>query len=683
MTKQPQVVPPTEHHLIHPKYRADIDGLRAVAVLSVVIFHAFPSWLKGGFVGVDIFFVISGFLISTILFTSLEKNQFSFSEFYARRVKRIFPALLLVLITSYVFGWYVLFADEFKQLGKHIAGGAGFISNFVLWDESGYFDTTAEVKPLLHLWSLGIEEQFYIVWPLILWATWKRKFNVLTITAAIFAASFAWNVNHVSHDPSTTFYLPGSRFWELLSGSIVAYLTIRRSSGLGWIVEKLDPILGKVIFSRQQDKGIALRDTQSMVGALLLVAGILCTTSKSAFPGWWAILPTAGAVLIISAGPRAWLNKTVLSSRLLVWIGLISFPLYLWHWPILSFARIVESQTPSLKIRVAAVIVAIALAWLTYRIIERPIRAGKSNYKTPVLVFLMILVGTAGYVTYKRDGLPFRPPIRSAEKINSQFVGPLWKYTKNETCVKRYPFHESDSYLWWFCIASSEQPTTVFVLGTSYANQLYPGFIQNSMLNKNSILSIGACDIAIDADAAAATPQTNVPCTGEGPRHQEQLIADIVEKNKSIKYIIIDGLTINNPDKFYIARLEKRIKAFEDHDIKVIIFTPHLRVDYDIKGCFARPLKEPQRDCIMPPEDVKKFKDAFAPIMASISKSHPNVAFFDQNQLFCDKEKCSMIRDGMPLFRDEYHHISEYGSIELSQIFVKWAEINAPGILIK
>jgi peptidoglycan/LPS O-acetylase OafA/YrhL len=156
-----------------PTYRPDIDGLRAIAVLSVVGFHAFPGWLKGGFIGVDVFFVISGYLISTIIFSSLRQSSFSFTEFYARRITRIFPALLVVLLASFILGWHVLLADEFKQLGKQIAGGAGFVSNFILWRESGYFDNAAETKPLLHLWSLGIEEQFYFAWPLLLWTAFK------------------------------------------------------------------------------------------------------------------------------------------------------------------------------------------------------------------------------------------------------------------------------------------------------------------------------------------------------------------------------------------------------------------------------------------------------------------------------------------------------------------------------
>ena len=172
-------------HLLHPKYRPDIDGLRAIAVLSVVGFHAFPSWVNGGFIGVDVFFVISGFLISGIIYENLDKGEFTFREFYARRIRRIFPALIVVMTACFAFGWFSLLADEYKQLGKHIAGGATFISNLLLWQESGYFDNSAETKPLLHLWSLGIEEQFYIIWPLLLWLTWKRKFKFFAVRGCL------------------------------------------------------------------------------------------------------------------------------------------------------------------------------------------------------------------------------------------------------------------------------------------------------------------------------------------------------------------------------------------------------------------------------------------------------------------------------------------------------------------
>ncbi|MDP3004588.1 acyltransferase, partial [Methylotenera sp.] len=249
MTTKITPPPPQSEHLTHPKYRPDIDGLRAVAVLSVVIYHAFPKFIRGGFIGVDIFFVISGFLISTIIFGSLERNSFNFIEFYSRRIKRIFPALLLVLTASFVFGWFALLADEYKQLGKHIAGGAGFISNFLFWKESGYFDNAAETKPLLHLWSLGIEEQFYIVWPLLLWLAWKKRFNLLTITILVAVISFALNISKVHSDAVAAFYSPQTRFWELLVGSVLAYMTMHRRSLSPKFKHKLDMWLGQIIYA--------------------------------------------------------------------------------------------------------------------------------------------------------------------------------------------------------------------------------------------------------------------------------------------------------------------------------------------------------------------------------------------------------------------------------------------------
>ncbi len=209
--------------LTHPRYRADIDGLRAIAVLAVIGFHAFPDRFPGGFIGVDIFFVISGFLISTIIFESLERGRFSFSEFYGRRIRRIFPALVLVLAATYAFGWFHLLAMEYKQLGRHIAGGAGFLSNFVLWDEAGYFDTAAETKPLLHLWSLGIEEQFYVCWPLLLWLAWKMKWGFLRITLALGVISFALNIDAAYSNVVAAFYAPQTRFWELMAGALLAH----------------------------------------------------------------------------------------------------------------------------------------------------------------------------------------------------------------------------------------------------------------------------------------------------------------------------------------------------------------------------------------------------------------------------------------------------------------------------
>ncbi len=220
-------------------WRPDIDGLRALAVFAVFVFHAFPkvSVFKGGFVGVDVFFVISGFLISSIIYTQLAKGTFSFWGFYSRRIRRIYPVLLTVLAGCLGFGWFYLLADEYMQLGKHIAGGAGFVSNFVLFYEKGYFDNASATKPLLHLWSLGIEEQFYIFWPLILWLTWKLKKNAMFwVALAIAVVSMTMNLYWYKLNPSMDFFLPHTRVWELLCGAMLAW------GNLNW----KEKIIGKV-----------------------------------------------------------------------------------------------------------------------------------------------------------------------------------------------------------------------------------------------------------------------------------------------------------------------------------------------------------------------------------------------------------------------------------------------------
>jgi peptidoglycan/LPS O-acetylase OafA/YrhL len=384
-------------HLSHPKYRADIDGLRAVAVLSVVVYHAFPGRLKGGFAGVDVFFVISGFLISTIIFENLDRSTFSFAEFYARRIRRIFPALLLVLLASYAFGWWVLLADEYRQLGSHIAAGAGFVSNIVLWQEAGYFDNAAGTKPLLHLWSLGVEEQFYIVWPLLLWLAWKWRIGFITTTAAIAVVSLYLNLTGVRHDQAAAFYLPQTRFWELLSGSALAWAFLNRGRM---------PLYANRLLSNP-----VLANLLSLAGLALLSFAFWRINTGVAYPGKWAMLPVLGTVLLIAAGPEAWINRVVLSNRLAVWFGLISYPLYLWHWPLLSFARLVEGAVPSRNVRAACVALAIALAWLTYRFVERYLRlGGHGRMKVTALASLMAVVGGVGYGTLRGDGLPARLP---------------------------------------------------------------------------------------------------------------------------------------------------------------------------------------------------------------------------------------------------------------------------------
>ncbi|MES2400325.1 MAG: acyltransferase family protein [Pseudomonadota bacterium] len=391
---------------VDPRYRPDIDGLRAVAILTVLGFHFFPAIVTGGFIGVDIFFVISGYLISGILREQLEENRFSLMGFYSRRITRIFPALILVLLACFVYGWFSLLATDFKQLGKHIAGGAAFISNFQLLNETGYFAGAIETKPLLHLWSLSIEEQYYLVWPLLLWFAFRRGWNLIAVVLVLLVGSFALNITTVQTSPSAAFYLPQTRFWELFSGAALACVR--------WRANPLAPSLVTRCFNAQ---------AQAIAGSSLIIAGLVFIKADQNFPGWWALLPTLGTVLLLSAGPKAFINHRFLANRGMVATGLISYPLYLWHWPLLSFWKIQSASKPSVESLLLVLCLSIVLAGLTYWLVERPFRFGKWRTGKAFWLFIAVLIigaaGLQGYTSNGFDGVSGRKDGR--EEFAKQF----------------------------------------------------------------------------------------------------------------------------------------------------------------------------------------------------------------------------------------------------------------------
>jgi peptidoglycan/LPS O-acetylase OafA/YrhL len=503
-----------------PHYRPDIDGLRAVAVLAVVAFHAFPRSIKGGFIGVDIFFVISRFLFSKIILLGLEHNTHSFVDFYARRIRRIFPALVLVLVACFAFGRSVLFVGEYQQLGKHITAGASFLSNFVLWGESGYFDEAAETKPLLHLWSLGIEEQYYLVWPLLLWAAWKWRNSIGPVIAGTVLVSFAYNVYALRTDAVADFYSPQTRFWELLAGSLLAYTSLR---GI-WLSPHASAVLDSWLsrwpyFPTPSDRGSAWLDLQSVLGATLIAASLLLLDKNFGFPGVWALLPVVGAVLIIASGSEAFVNRVVLSHPILVWFGLISFPLYLWHWPLLSFARIVESGSPSAGLRWGLVVIAVAMAWLTYHLVERPMRFGAhGRIKAAALLTMMVGVVTVGFAAWSGAGYATRlkpqsdflgyfenerPTLRYFEKIDlltrwrleCAFFDPQ-KYRETGNILASPPRASLDPA----CYARDlRYPKAVLLWGDSHAQQLAPG-LTDHLPKEWQFLQVASSACQPDAD---------------------------------------------------------------------------------------------------------------------------------------------------------------------------------------
>jgi peptidoglycan/LPS O-acetylase OafA/YrhL len=288
-------------------YRSDIDGLRAVAVLAVLAFHALPQALPGGFVGVDIFFVISGYLISSILYSNLAHQQLSLFDFYSRRIRRIFPALITIFIASFVMAWYFFYADEFINLGRHMISSAAFIQNWMLASESGYFDTSAEIKPFLHLWSLGVEEQFYIFWPLLLMLGRKFGLNLLSIITATILLSFFISIKILYKNPVNAFYFPWCRMWELISGSLLAYINLKNLPTIEKFKKPINHYLNIIIYnSYSRHRNTTLQETASVIGFLMIILSIIYLKKSNNFPGWKAALPVIGSVLIIAAGTNTW-----------------------------------------------------------------------------------------------------------------------------------------------------------------------------------------------------------------------------------------------------------------------------------------------------------------------------------------------------------------------------------------
>lgn len=636
-----------EEHNVPPIYRPDIDGLRAVAILSVVIFHAFPFNLRGGFVGVDVFFVISGFLISTIIFRSLQRGDFRFGEFYAHRIRRIFPALVIVLVACYIFGWFTLLPDEFKQLGKHMAAGAGFVQNYILWKEVGYFDTASELKPLLHLWSLAIEEQFYLIYPVFIFSAWRIGLNVLTLILVLGVISFGLNISGVAANPTETFFVPQTRFWELLTGAILAYLQFFKKVKLsGWMQYW---VFHPILFRHPPQparRSEVLNNILSIVGLSLLATALFFITKGRAFPGWWALFPVSGAFFLILAGPEAWGNRVILANRLMVFFGLISYPLYLWHWPILSFARIIESETPSPEIRLGAVALSFLLAWITYILIEKPIRFGKSTRtKTIGLIIAIVVVGYMGYNAFLREGLSFRKnssPIPMA-------TGDIGHLDFHEYPAKKFfpctPNNIANEALKWEgyirCLQSQDNENVeIALIGDSHAEHLFIGLAEK-IQNRNIVFYIKA----------------NVPFIDN---EDFSTIFKHVLSSKTIKIVILNmawaGRISQVPKGSSLdAEILKTASALIQSGKDVFITDDVPWFPYDAKKCAFRRVLSSTHTCLVDRDIVDKASALYVPSLNKVVAREPRVKLINTLQYFCDKKQCRMSNKDALLYRDSSH----------------------------
>lgn len=354
-------------------YVPGIDGLRAIAVLGVVIYHLAPSVLPGGFAGVDVFFVISGYLITGIILREILEGRFSFREFYRRRAIRILPPLIAMLAAVLCISWLYLTPDEFKTLGRHALAGLLFVSNFQLLSESGYFDTASELKPLLHLWSLGIEEQFYILWPVLLIAVFKSKIPAkwrLPTLGLVTLSSLAFCLFTTPADPSKAFYHPASRIWEMGAGALLQIFLLQyRSSNTHGLDGQIDriPLLAKRLIAP--------------LGLLLILSSYFSLKTTSPFPGWRALLPVTGSLLVLLSfqvsAYRSQFRSQLLEHSTVVGIGKISYSLYLWHWPPIALGHILYGQDIPPSYLGLALGFAIATSLFSYFLVEKPVRFGQ------------------------------------------------------------------------------------------------------------------------------------------------------------------------------------------------------------------------------------------------------------------------------------------------------------------
>lgn len=348
-------------------YRREIDGVRALAVLPVILFHAGFNWFSGGFVGVDVFFVISGYLITGIIVSDLEQGKFSFAEFYERRARRILPALYLVVLVCFPFAWLWMMPEQLSAFARSVIAVTTFVSNILFWTETTYFGAAAELKPLLHTWSLATEEQFYILFPILLAVLWKiRRSKIIALLllvalASLLIAQFGKNISRefpfidenflLFNQPSwASFYLLTGRFWELLLGAMAALAPLRAP------------------------KGALVTEAGAAAGVGMVIFSIVVFDKSTPFPSVYTLVPVVGTYLIISFATEKTVVGKILSWSPLVGIGLISYSAYLWHQPLFAYLRIRSAEEPAAWHYLMLSVVALILAYLTWRYVEKPFR---------------------------------------------------------------------------------------------------------------------------------------------------------------------------------------------------------------------------------------------------------------------------------------------------------------------
>jgi len=640
----------------HPlQYRPDIDGLRAMAIILVMISHAFPNFLVNGYIGVDIFFVISGYLITSIILKEISQNKFSLIEFYIRRANRIFPCLIIVLAGCLIFGWLVLFQSEYKLVGRAVAAGAGFVANINNYSEGGYWDVSNNVKPLLHLWSLGVEEQFYIVWPVMLWLTLTNRMKSMAFVISIAICSFVWSVYVTKENQPSAYYLPFSRFWELMAGGMLAHAeTFTRSKN----ISILDFIARNKIFGwcgkARSQLNVILANLFSALGLFLVISALVVQYPLNSFPGGYAALPVLGAALLIIAGPSALINSKLFSNRLAIYIGLISYPLYLWHWPIIVFNHIIHSGDVSKKSVFLSLAITFVLASATYHFVEKPIRLNAKwhSKKAMALTALVLLCGVSGYIVNVNDG--FESRYKRYEVAST---------TQLETSVKKEKFAIlGDSQSGMFADGMQLPVDKVKVFSTAG----WPYLVGTRFLKvTNKVPKL--TDDAISELLADKNVDVVVIA------NMYNLYTDFDEFNLGDKFYSAPAVPHETSKEAYYSGLRRTAQILSNAGKKIIYVKsiPFLGGVTSVSACsdYRLPVsRRKPKSCLVTRNEVEEFRNGYDESVQKVFHDIPRVSIFDPVPYICDEKYCHVSKDGVLMYRDTSHLSHEGAAIVGSEI---------------
>jgi peptidoglycan/LPS O-acetylase OafA/YrhL len=672
-------------------YRPDIDGLRAVAVLSVLVFHAFPTLLPGGFVGVDLFFVISGYLITRLVWRDWRAGRFSLGHFYAQRVRRIFPALLTVLLFCLAVGWVALTAGEYRQLGKHVAGGAAFVNNILFWREAGYFDAEAEVKPLLHLWSLAIEEQFYLFWPLLLGALFWAASRVsgwlglrthggraLDVGGCVglcvlllWVLSLGYSLHLIGSDAVADFYSLSSRAWELLTGAALA----------------LWPRLGG---------GRRRATLWALLGAVALLLSLGVIDAARAFPGAWALLPVTAAAALIAAGAQPETNNfatRLLRAKPLVWVGLISYPLYLWHWPLLSLARIFEGQTPSAALRAALLALAVALAHATYRWIERPVRQPRAGGAQPRVLLWGLCLAMLGLVFVghginRADGLKFRHLGRLNADASSIVIGADRGLLQRECGLEAAHMPDFE----WCLQQNKTTPPRFAVLGDSKAEAAYYGLAREAAAHDNGLLMGSLSVVAAPGSASWQRAQTALAALERQRAIEWVLLANttpgnlVVNPSTGVRSWGMSSAEIDRTVQAYVVAIDRLSRSGKR--VALLIDNPTLP---DPNSCITGDLtpfewlnhvfyRKANPYCRLSYRDHLVGTADYQSMLQKLAQVRPHVLIFNPLPLLCDvaADLCTY-HEGRQFLYSYGNHISDHASSKIARALLPLLKASRAG----